>query len=158
MTTVSMGASVMSAVVALGALAYALTLEAKILTNDARSSSTCSAVSLLSYLLVYMQCFQFHSLKILSFFSSILSQVPPFQVFQVLQHLIVPGKKLFLLLLILDYLLSCFNTFCYFDFIFRSTTDSDQTEANLVACINVAVSDINTKLVTAINNYGNPTC
>ena len=45
MTTVSMGASVMSAVVALGALAYALTLEAKILTNDARSSSTCSAVS-----------------------------------------------------------------------------------------------------------------
>ena len=46
MTTVSMGASVMSAVVALGALAYALTLEAKILTNDARSSSTCSAVSL----------------------------------------------------------------------------------------------------------------
>ena len=49
MTTVSMGASVMSAVVALGALAYALTLEAKILTNDARSSSTCSAVSLLSY-------------------------------------------------------------------------------------------------------------
>ena len=96
MTTVSMGASVMSAVVALGALAYALTLEAKILTNDARSSSTCSAVSLLSYLLVlvYIQCFQFHSLKILSFFSSILSQVPPFQVFQVLQHLIVPGKKL----------------------------------------------------------------
>ena len=84
--------------------------------------------------------------------------MPPFQVFQVLQHLIVPGKKLFLLLLILDYLLSCFNTFCYFDFIFRSTTDSDQTEANLVACINVAVSDINTKLVTAINNYGNPTC
>ena len=53
MTTVSMGASVMSAVVALGALAYALTLEAKILTNDARSSSTCSAVSFLSYLLVY---------------------------------------------------------------------------------------------------------
>ena len=51
MTTVSMGASVMSAVVALGALAYALTLEAKILTNDARSSSTCSAVSFfLSYL------------------------------------------------------------------------------------------------------------
>ena len=95
MTTVSMGASVMSAVVALGALAYALTLEAKILTNDARSSSTCSAVSFLSYLLVlvYIQCFQFHSLKILSFFSSILSQVPPFQVFQVLQHLIVPGKN-----------------------------------------------------------------
>ena len=48
MTMVSMGASVASAVVALGALAYALTLEAKILTNDARSSSTCSAVSFLT--------------------------------------------------------------------------------------------------------------
>ena len=85
--------------------------------------------------------------------------MPPFQVFQVLQHLIVPGKKLFFLLLILRTRLgSCFNTFFYFDIIFRSTTDADQTEANLVACINVAVSDINTKLVTAINNYGNPTC
>merc|ERR1712141_817271 len=44
MTTVSMGASMVSAVVALGALAYALTLEARILTNDARSASTCSAL------------------------------------------------------------------------------------------------------------------
>ena len=82
--------------------------------------------------------------------------MPPFQVFQVLQHLIVPGKELFFWLL-LDYLF-VLMIFYYFDIIFRSTTDADQTEANLVACINVAVSDINTKLVTAINNYGNPTC
>ena len=60
MTTVSMGASVMSAVVALGALAYALTLEAKILTNDARSSSTCSAVSFFITRSSNKQCFQFH--------------------------------------------------------------------------------------------------
>ena len=93
MTTVSMGASVMSAVVALGALAYALTLEAKILTNDARSSSTCSAVSLLSYLLVYSTVLSISFFKNSFIFSSILSQVPPFQVFQVLQHLIVPGKN-----------------------------------------------------------------
>ena len=43
---VSMGASMLSAVVALGALAYAFTLEARILTNDARSLSTCETVSL----------------------------------------------------------------------------------------------------------------
>ena len=47
MTMISMGASVTAAVVAIGALAYALTLEARILTNDARSASTCSAVSFL---------------------------------------------------------------------------------------------------------------
>ena len=82
--------------------------------------------------------------------------MPPFQVFQVLQHLIVPGKEFFFLLL-LDYLFVLKIAY-YLDIIFRSTTDADQTEANLVACINVAVSDINTKLVTAINNYGNPTC
>merc|ERR1711953_145984 len=104
MTTVSMGASVMSAVVALGALAYALTLEAKILTNDARSSSTCSALNTIT--------------------SASLSSIS-----------------------------SVTTSDCTW-----STTDADQTEANLVACINVAVSDINTKLVTAINNYGNPTC
>ena len=40
-----MGASVTAAVVAIGALAYALTLEGRILTNDARSLSTCNAVS-----------------------------------------------------------------------------------------------------------------
>ena len=45
MNMVSMGASMISAVVALGALAYAFTLEARILTNDARSLSTCEAVS-----------------------------------------------------------------------------------------------------------------
>ena len=50
MTTVSMGASMVSAVVALGALAYALTLEGRILTNDARSLSTCNAVSFLKAL------------------------------------------------------------------------------------------------------------
>jgi len=42
---VSMGASMLSAVVALGALAYAFTLEARILTNDARSLSTCETLS-----------------------------------------------------------------------------------------------------------------
>ena len=46
MNMVSMGASMISAVVALGALAYAFTLEARILTNDARSLSTCETVSL----------------------------------------------------------------------------------------------------------------
>ena len=45
MNMVGMGASMISAVVAVGALAYALTLEARILTNDARSLSTCEAVS-----------------------------------------------------------------------------------------------------------------
>merc|ERR1711894_46828 len=104
MTMVSMGASVASAVVALGALAYALTLEAKILTNDARSSSTCSALNTIT--------------------SASLSSIS-----------------------------SVTTSDCTW-----STTDADQTEANLVACINVAVSDINTKLVTAINTYGNPTC
>ena len=47
MTMISMGASVTAAVVAIGALAYALTLEGRILTNDARSLSTCNAVSFL---------------------------------------------------------------------------------------------------------------
>ena len=47
MTMISMGASVTAAVVAIGALAYALTLEGRILTNDQRSSSTCQAVSFL---------------------------------------------------------------------------------------------------------------
>ena len=47
MTMISMGASVTAAVVAIGALAYALTLEGRILTNDARSLSTCNTVSFL---------------------------------------------------------------------------------------------------------------
>merc|ERR1712223_1181288 len=38
-------ASVTAAVVAIGALAYALTLEGRILTNDARSLSTCNALN-----------------------------------------------------------------------------------------------------------------
>ncbi len=50
MTMISMGASVTAAVVAIGALAYALTLEGRILTNDARSLSTCSAVSFFNVL------------------------------------------------------------------------------------------------------------
>merc|ERR1712038_1570312 len=45
MTMISMGASVTAAVVAIGALAYALTLEGRILTNDARSLSTCNALN-----------------------------------------------------------------------------------------------------------------
>lgn len=101
---VSMGASMISAVVALGALAYAFTLEARILTNDARSLSTCSALDTIT--------------------KATLSSIT-----------------------------SVTEADCTW-----TTTDADQTEANLVACINVAVSDINTKLVTAINAYGNPTC
>ena len=58
MNMVSMGASMISAVVALGALAYAFTLEARILTNDARSLSTCEAVSF-SFLLNHIPCFEF---------------------------------------------------------------------------------------------------
>merc|ERR1712001_402919 len=45
MTMISMGASVTAAVVAIGALAYALTLEGRILTNDARSLSTCNTLN-----------------------------------------------------------------------------------------------------------------
>merc|ERR1711974_399148 len=42
---ISMGASVTAAVVAIGALAYALTLEGRILTNDQRPLSTCQALN-----------------------------------------------------------------------------------------------------------------
>ena len=55
MNMVGMGASMLSAVVAVGALAYALTLEARILTNDARSYSTCETVSFLKRQLVYIK-------------------------------------------------------------------------------------------------------
>ena len=48
----------LSAVVALGALAYAFTLEARILTNDARSLSTCEAVSF-SFLSNHIPCVEF---------------------------------------------------------------------------------------------------
>ena len=55
MNMVSMGASMISAVVALGALAYAFTLEARILTNDARSLSTCEAVSFSFFMKLYFE-------------------------------------------------------------------------------------------------------
>ena len=61
MNMVSMGASMISAVVALGALAYAFTLEARILTNDARSLSTCEAVSF-SFFLNNIPCLEFEML------------------------------------------------------------------------------------------------
>ena len=32
------------------------------------------------------------------------------------------------------------------------------TNAEILACVNAAVTDINTNIITAINAYGNPTC
>ena len=29
---------------------------------------------------------------------------------------------------------------------------------DIIACVNAAVTDINTNIITAINAYGNPTC
>ena len=60
MTMISMGASVTAAVVAIGALAYALTLEGIILTNNQRSLNTCNIVSFLKQILRYLSKLKVH--------------------------------------------------------------------------------------------------
>ena len=128
-----MGASVTAAVVAIGALAYALTLEGRILTNDARSLSTCNAVSFLkayeyvlrTYLPLTKPCIFNFFFQLNTITSNTLTAIPAVTA------------------------AGCGNIV---------TTNTVDQSANIITCLNQIITSINANAVTPINAYGNPTC